>query len=574
MSRNNTSKLLLFTQSSGVVLNINLVLEEKSIRQDQKLRTLTQYVQKYPSGWKKRLELANLLYAMGRWEQGVEEYRQVLVQQPQLIGVRLKLGKILQLMGRNAEAIEVYESTLSVIGSSTTLHTLESTRQHILGLIAVCQNDTQGAILAFESAVSLEPSNASHWLALGQVQMEREDAVAALKAFDAVLSLKADDLVALLASYDALLLMGNYREAERRLAQAEDLAADDFRVLKRLANHRCQRRLVTKKEGKRTKQIITAALKLAPEAPDVYNLLACYHIFRGEWKKGVGVLQQFTESHPNNPNAWYYYGRCLFHTGEYQKAAEAMMSAHHLYPNDCEIYRGLCEILHHCGKCRGVTCDVSRKDFWRNTGSDISFPLLVEGMLERFPQRWSVWAMAGRVLVESLGEIERGCRVSEQGTRLQADLPDAWLCYGRVLALALKHDEAVEELEKGWELLISQAGREQGSEPKGENVRGYVQSVSAAVWLGESYQALGNEGVSRKWLEKACDLAEELQFFDPIIASYWQGRGFEGLENFIDAAEAYSSALSGQLLFPIRGEVKAAVKRMYSLFLRKSSLRQ
>ncbi len=316
MSRNNTSKFLSFTQPSGVKLNINLVLEENLTRQDQKLRTLTQYVHKYPSGWKKRLELANLLYAMGKWEEGVEEYRQVLKQKPHLIEVRLKLGKMLQLMESKAEAIEVYKNTLPIIDSLTAQNTLESTRQHILGLIAICQGDTQGAILAFESAASLETKNPSHWLLLGQVHMEREDAVAALQAFETILSLKPDDLVALLASYDALLKMGNLRKAEGYLSKAEDLAAGDVRVLKRLAHHRCRKRLVTGKEGKRTKQIITAALKLAPDAPDIHNSLAYYYIFRGEVDKGVSILQQFTDLHPNNPNGWYYYGRCLFHTGE------------------------------------------------------------------------------------------------------------------------------------------------------------------------------------------------------------------------------------------------------------------
>ena len=543
MSRNNISKLVSFTQSSGVELNINLILSEKLTRQKQKLQTLTQYVQKYPSGWKKQLELADLLYAMGWLEQAVEQYRSCLVKQPQLIEVRLKLGKILQLMGKTAEAIEIYENALCKGTSSSSpllAKVSEATRHHILGLIAVCQGKTEAAIMAFESATSLEPTNPSHWLALGKVQMEREDVVAAKCAFDAILSLKPDDLVALLASYDALLAMGNLREAQNYLIKAEDNRADDFRVLKRLAHHRCRRRLVKENAGKQTKQIITAALKLAPNAPDAHVALAYYHIFRGDWEKGVTVLQQFTESHPNNPNGWYYYGRCLFHTGEYEKALEAMLSAHRLYPDDCEIYRGLWDILHHSRKCRDM------KFHWGE--SQISFPYLLEEMLKKFPQRWNVWVNVGRSLVECFDEIERGCRVSEQATRLQPQLPDAWFHHGRVLALAHKHRQAVEVLEKGWELL--------------EKVMGYVQSVSAAVWLGENYQALGDDGMSRKWCEKACDLAEELRYFDPVMADYWQGRAFESLGDLRGAVEAYGKALNGQLLFPVRGDVEVTVKRL------------
>jgi hypothetical protein len=78
---------------------------------------------------------------------------------------------------------------------------------------------------------------------------------------------------------------------------------------------------------------------------------------------------------------------------------------------------------------------------------------VVEEMLQRFPERWSVWSTAGRVLVKHFQELERGCQVSEQGTQLQPQLADAWLRHGRVLALAGKHQEAVEDLEKGWHIL-------------------------------------------------------------------------------------------------------------------------
>ena len=74
--------------------DIHLVLDEKPTRIDQKLKTLSQYVQQYPSGWKKRLELAKKLSAMGRIEQAVEEalnasnlwYERVLVLEAGLMG--------------------------------------------------------------------------------------------------------------------------------------------------------------------------------------------------------------------------------------------------------------------------------------------------------------------------------------------------------------------------------------------------------------------------------------------------------------------------------------------------------
>jgi len=164
--------------------------------------------------------------------------------------------------------------------------------------------------------------------------------------------------------------------------------------------------------------MITSLLLQTPHGAEAHNSLGYYHIFRGDWRQGVEVLAEFTAQHPNHPYGWYYYGWCLYDRGEYQKAAHMMANAYQLYPDDCAIYRALCEIL-----------PVAKR--WE----ELRF--VVEQMLKRFPERWSVWATAARVLVEHFKEIERGCSVSEQGTKLQSQLVDPWFRHGRVLALAL-----------------------------------------------------------------------------------------------------------------------------------------
>jgi tetratricopeptide (TPR) repeat protein len=311
------------------------------------------------------------------------------------------------------------------------------------------------------------------------------------------------------------------------------LAGEDFRVLQRQIDQRLQMRLVSGEEGKQTKKMITFLLRQTPHSVEVHKSLAYYHIFRGDWAQGVEVLAEFTAEHPNHPYGWYNYGRCLFDTGEYQKAALMMGKAYQLYPHDCEIYRGLCEILPF------VTSPPT--------------PLLggegnvVEEMLKRFSDRWSVWATAGRVLVECFQEVERGCQISEQGTQLQPQLADAWFRHGRVLALAGKHQEAVEALAKGWHFLPAW---------------GYVQSVPAAVWLGESYGVLGDVGVSKRWWEVACIGCQELRAFNPVMADYWLGRALLGLWDKSGAIKAYESALSQQLLYPARKEVEKILQRL------------
>ncbi|MEI1374126.1 tetratricopeptide repeat protein [Nostoc sp. UHCC 0926] len=546
MSGKLATYLVQFPQPSGVEMNVHLVLDEKPTRQDQKLKTLSKYIQKYPQGWKKRLELADLLYTMGSWEQAIAQYRQVIERSPQLISVRLQLGKILQMMKREAEAIELY-------GSALTLSCNQGTQHHINGLIAVCKGESQKAIIAFDSAADLEPDKIVHWLALGQVQKGRENPIGALRAFSRVLSLNPEDIVALIHSYDMLMAVGDFQEARQRLSKAIALAPDDFRVLQRQLDQRCGMGLVSGEEGKQTKKLIGSVLRQTPHAAEAYKSLAYYHIYRGDWAQGVGVLAEFTEEHPNNPSGWYYYGQCLFHTGENQAAAEMMLKAYGLYPDDCEIYRALCKILPI--EPHPLRFSDQEKGA-RKQGGNVNLALIVEEMLKRFSERWSVWATAGRVLVESFKEIERGCSVSVQGTQLQPELPDAWFRHGRVLALALKHQEAVEALQQGWQLL-----------PK---VGCSLQSVPAAVWLGESYQVLGDHAASRKWWQEACLQVKELMTFNPATADYWQGRALERLGDTLGAMEAYRNALNLQLFYPPRREVEGAVKRLQAM-VQKSS---
>jgi len=445
-------------------------------------------------------------------------------------------------MRREKEAVEVYEKGLSCSDNA-------ATQDHINGLIAVCRNESEKAIIAFNLAASLEPDKVVHWLALAQVHQQRENPLGVLSALEQVLSINSDDIVALIYSYDALLALGDMTAATEGLNRIIALAGEDCPVLQRQIEQRCQMRLVSGTEGKLTKSLITSLLRQTPDGAEAHKSLAYYHILRGDWAQGVEVLAKFTAEHPHYPYGWYYYGRCLFDRGKYQKAAQMMAKAYQLYADDWAIYQGLCEIL----PMEPHPLPLSYKERGEpkrgvgGEGSKTTLASIVEEMLKRFPERWSVWATAGRVLVEYFKEFERGCSVSEQGTKLQPQLADAWFRHGRVLALAGKHQEAVEALEKGWEFVPAGA---------------YLQSVPAAVWLGESYRVLGDAGASQRWWKVACQGCQKLRAFNPAVADYWLGRALLGLGDKLGAIQAYESALSQQLLYPARGEVEKTLRRL------------
>ncbi|MCE2905291.1 MAG: tetratricopeptide repeat protein [Anabaena sp. CoA2_C59] len=525
MSGSLTTSLVQFTDSSGIKMNAQLLIAEKSARKQQKIITLNKYIEKYPQGWEKRLELADLLYEIGNWQQAIIEYNQVIVRQPQLLDVHLKLGKILQLMGQKEEACKAYNTALFLSENPENQH-------HIQGLIAVCEGDNEKALTAFNLATSLQPDQVFHRLALSQVYQNVENPLGILRTLEPVLAINPDDVMSLIYSYDALIAVGDIQTAKERFNSLIDLAGDDFRVIQRQIDQRLLARMVSAEEGKITKKMITSLLVTIPHCVEVHKSLAYYHILRGDWAKGVEVLAKFTTECPNHPYGWYYYGRCLFHTGKYQQGAEMMGKAYYLYPHDREIYRGLCEIL-------PIAPDPVK--------SKTILASIVEEMLTRFPECWSMWTTAGRVLVEHFPDIERGCQVSEQGTKLQPQLADTWLRHGQVLILARKHREALEALKKTWELL-----------PDG----GYLQSVPAAFWLGESYRVLKNAKASKRWWEVAAQGCQELRLFNPAMADYWLGRVMFRLGDKSGARRAYTGALSQQLLYPVLGEVQTILEKL------------
>ena len=366
MCKSVATDLVPILQPSGIELNAYVVLQNNPARRAQKIKTLSSYVQRHPSGWKKRLELADLLYETGEWNDAVAHYQTVLQRQPGLVNTGLQLGRLLQFMGRQAEAIRIYEHFSRV--SQT-----EATRLHFQGALALCRRQYTAAAAAFQAAALLETDNPAHPHALGQVYLTLEAPLDALQAFEAVLNISPGDTVALSHCYDLLVALGELRKAETCLQHAYAFAPTNIQILTRAIQQRCRKGFVKGEAGKHTKRLIHAALRLSPHAVETHDAMANYYFKRGDKAKGIAVLQQFIDQHPKNPGIWLSYASLLYQAGNTQSAAEAILHTYQLYSQQSGIYRSICEILPAAGKKNELQ------------------PFLNE-MLEHFPHCWSVWA--------------------------------------------------------------------------------------------------------------------------------------------------------------------------------------
>jgi tetratricopeptide (TPR) repeat protein len=116
-----------------------------------------------------------------------------------------------------------------------------------------------------------------------------------------------------------------------------------------------------------------------------------------------------------------------------------------------------------------------------------------------------------------------------------------------VLLLAGKHHEAIAAFEHGWPLLP----------PDGGNAF----AAPVALWLGDSYHALGEAEKSREWWAIAVQRAHTLSLLDRSAGFYWQGKAFEALGQTASAHRSYGTALRSHVLYPARREVKRALRQ-------------
>ncbi len=278
--------------------HLYLTLDHKPRRQQQKVDTLRTYVRQHPGGWKKYRALGDMLYTMGQWDEARAAYRQVVRKRPDCLAVWLRLGQMLDAIGRTEDAITAYERAMSLARNPASQH-------HLEGLIAACRRHVKSALQAFEAASALEPANLAHWHALGLTHMQAAHPLEALQAFDTVLQHHPDDLVALTYSHDALQTVGRDAEAQRRAARAVELDPDNVLALTHLANHLTDMGQGRGPTGTQSRQLIRRALQLAPHSPEAHASRVQYHMSRGEWRRGLTELQQFTTQHPTSPAGWY-----------------------------------------------------------------------------------------------------------------------------------------------------------------------------------------------------------------------------------------------------------------------------
>jgi RNA polymerase sigma factor (sigma-70 family) len=477
---------------------------------------LSAYVAKHPAGWRKRIELATLLVADGRFEEACEHYRRVIALRPGVAACWIGLGRALEWQGRAGEAALAYARGVADVA-------LPAARRHLEARIEASRGRPEAALRAFAAAAEAEPDNAAHAAAAAELNLDLDQPAEAGEALARALDASPDNAALLTLAYEVARRTGAAREANEIVERA--ILAGDTGPLSRIrfVLLRCRQRRAEGGEGKQLDVIARAIRRRAPALAEAHAAAAAIDLARGRWQEAERVLADYAEAHPQVATGWVQLSRGLYSIGKPRRALAAARRARSTDPDDGVIVAHLLRALSATAGAAEIAEEAA-------------------AALDRFPRRWTVVAEAALAL--ALAGDARAPRASREAVGLAPRLPRAWLTHGEVLARAGRMEDACAALEQGLALL-----------PEGD---GHALSARAALLLCEIRRGLGEPRASEAWALRAVDDARRAASVDRARGLFWEAEARCALGD-AGAAARYRAALASHLFYPERGAAIAAL---------------
>jgi RNA polymerase sigma factor (sigma-70 family) len=321
----------------GIHREFTVFMDRPSGRESRKVAALRTYLERHPGSWKKRLQLAELLYQTGTWSEAIELWLEVLERRPWRVDLAVKAGSALRLLGRRADAETVLAGGLAQARG-------EATRRHFSGLLAAHRGKSIEAAAAMRQASEFEPDNPAHKHQLAWICLESNRREEALRVLDCLLKDNPDDLVALTLGHEALLASGLLEVARRRLDHALELAPDNILFLHWMAENSMATGLSSAPKTAQTKRLLRRALRLAPHSFLVQESLGRYHILSGERERGLAFFRAFVANHPFCRRGWHHLARLLRLAGAKSEADAAAARLRALSEKPCAPCVGACAL--------------------------------------------------------------------------------------------------------------------------------------------------------------------------------------------------------------------------------------
>jgi RNA polymerase sigma factor (sigma-70 family) len=297
---------------NGEIAEALVYAKPSTKRLTQKITAAEKYVKKYPSGWKKRLDLAELYFLSGQWSACLDQIERVLNKNPRLVEARIVKSRVFLLHGDRRKALETLKQGRVRKPKPGVIYLLE-------GMMALVNRQFSLAARAFRKAVDAGPQQPAFKAFLAQARLGLGDPVMALRTLAKILPEEQGvKVLHLYAAAAGQLASGDqYRKSLEHILEAfpEDMAALEQKVLLQFQAGR-----VVGDAGKATRALIRAVSKLAPESAVPVALQAEYHHLRGNSAKALETLQSFVDQTPLSLMGRYHLARMHYQLGNEREA--------------------------------------------------------------------------------------------------------------------------------------------------------------------------------------------------------------------------------------------------------------
>jgi tetratricopeptide (TPR) repeat protein len=187
--------------------------------------------------------------------------------------------------GDLAGAIAAYDTAIQLDPTDATTYTNR-------GLARRDQGDLAGAIADYDTAIQLDPTYTAPYNNRGNVRRQQGDLADAIADYDTVIQIDPADARAYNNRGLALRMQGNSSKAIRDLEKARELSPDDLSILVNLAGT-----YIDAGETQQGRKLAEEALSLLPES-DLYNR-ACVQVMLGNQAAALDLLKKHLKEDPS-----------------------------------------------------------------------------------------------------------------------------------------------------------------------------------------------------------------------------------------------------------------------------------
>jgi Flp pilus assembly protein TadD len=250
--------------------------------------------------------------------------------------------------------------------------------------------------------------------------------------------------------------------------------------------------------------------------------MAAYYFARGEQRKALGILEDYTRAYPRSYDGLYNYSVLLYRCGNVQKAARIISR---LLTFDEKNLKTLLT----AGEISGAA-------------EDLNLLHRVMEALERcHPDSWRGSCFRGVQLATRYNDLQRAEQCFHKAICLQPAIPEVYVHLAYFLTLRQNFASALQAL-------ITARSRIPDDECR-------THSAQIAILTAQTYRRMGKRDRENKWLKQGLTHAELLVKSEPAVGYYWKGKILQKMDDSTTSHEMFRQALGFAPFFPLNKEI-------------------